>query len=308
MKILVTGGTGMLGSSFLNINTRHELVLVGSKDFDLTAPEAAIQMIKKYNPDSIIHLAAKVGGVKANIDYAADFYRDNVLINTNVLDAAAKQGVEKVVSLMSTCVYPDSTEFPLKEEFLHGGAPHESNFAYAHAKRMLDVQSRAYRKQYGCNFVTAIPNNLFGENDNFDLKNSHVIPAIIRKIYEAGVKKEDVLLWGDGSPLREFTYSKDLANILLFILENYESASPINIGNCVEHSIRKVANIISEIMNFKGDIIWDVSMPNGQMRKPSSNLKLDALGWNQDMYTSIEQSLRNTCEWFLKNYPNVRGK
>ena len=204
-------------------------------------------------------------------------------------------------------MYPDSTQLPLVESSLHQGSPHASNFGYAYAKRMLDVQSRAYRKQYGCNFVTAIPNNLFGEYDNFDLKNSHVIPAIIRKVYEANIKSSDILLWGDGSPLREFTYSRDLAAVLIFVLENYNDASPINVGNTDEYSIKSVALMITKIMEFNGNIEWNLEMPTGQYRKSSDNSKLLHLGWDPSLYTPTYNALEKTCKWFMGNYPNVRG-
>ena len=163
-----------------------------------------------------------MGGLKANLNNLGSFYYENIIINSNVLEASRKFNVKKVVSLLSTCVYPDKITYPLTEEQIHNGKPHDSNYGYAYAKRMLDVQSQAYRDQYGCNFITAIPNNLFGENDNFDLENSHLIPAIIRKVHEAKMNNSDIILWGDGSPLREFTYSKDLAKIILFLLNNYD--------------------------------------------------------------------------------------
>jgi GDP-L-fucose synthase len=172
---------------------------------------------------------------------------------------------------------------------------------------MIDIQSRAYRKQYGCNFVTAVPNNLFGEHDNFDLNNSHVIPAIIRKMYDANQSNNDIILWGDGTPLREFTYSKDLAKILLFLLENYNEEAPINVGNTKEYAIKNIAELIAAKMNFNGKIHWDASKPNGQHKKPSSNAKLLKIGWNKNSYTDIDLSLTNVCEWFRLSYPNVRG-
>ena len=216
MKILITGGTGMVGSAFEHIYPKRNIIIC-PRTYDLRNSQHAQRVLQNIHPDAIIHLAAKVGGVKANMEYLGDFYRDNVLINTNVLEAARKFKVKKVVSLLSTCVYPDEVNYPLTEDQIHNGPPHPSNYAYAYAKRMLDIQSRAYRDQYGCNFITAIPNNLFGEHDNFDLENSHVLPAIIRKVYEAKLNGTNVSLWGDGSSLREFTYSRDLAEILLFL-------------------------------------------------------------------------------------------
>ena len=284
-----------------------EAVFISSRQYDLRKNRDVEKMFSYHEPEQVIHLAAKVGGIKANMDYMADFYLDNILINTNVLQNAYKYKTKKLVSLLSTCVYPDSCKYPLKENQIHNGIPHSTNFAYAHAKRMLDVQSRAYRKQHGCNFITAIPNNLFGENDNFDLENSHVIPAIIRKIHEAKQTGSNVVLWGDGSPKREFTYSKDLAEILLFLLEHYNDPEPINVGNTGEHSIKDITTIISDILQFDGEIKWDKNKPSGQLRKPSDNSKLIELGWRQENYSNLRETLKNVCEWFIINYPNIRG-
>jgi GDP-L-fucose synthase len=173
---------------------------------------------------------------------------------------------------------------------------------------MVDVMSRAYRQQYGCNFITAIPNNLYGENDNFDLENSHVLPALIRKIWEAKINNQhSVEVWGDGSPLREFTYSEDIVKILIFLLENYNESEPINIGNTEEYSIKEVVQLLCELLNYDGKINWNINKPNGQYRKPSSNKKLLDLGWEKENYTSLKQGLKKTCDWFIINYPNVRG-
>ena len=307
MKILITGGTGMVGSAFKDIDTKHNLVLIGSSEQDLTDYQSAFSAINEHSPDAVIHLAARVGGVKGNSDYVADFYSDNIRINTNVLLAAHSLGVGKVLSLLSTCIYPDNAIYPLTEEQIHNGAPHQSNFGYAYAKRMLEVQSRAYRQQYGSNFITAVPNNLFGEHDNFDLENGHVIPSIIRKVYEAKQYGSDIVLWGDGTPLREFTYSKDLAKILLFLLERYDKIEPINVGNTNEYSIKDIAMTIADILDYQGSIVWDTSKPKGQMRKPSDNSKLLNMGWNEEDYSGFRTSLEKTCQWFLNNYPNVRG-
>ena len=209
--------------------------------------------------------------------------------------------------MLSTCIYPDNAIYPLTEEQVHNGPPHNSNFGYAYAKRMLDVQSRAYRQQYGCNFITAIPNNLYGKWDNFDMENGHVIPSIIKKVYEANLVNSDVILWGDGAPLREFTYSDDLAKILVFILENYNEDCPINIGNTKEVSIKYIAEKIAKILDFKGKIIWDTSKPKGQQRKPSDNNALLELGWDKNRYKDLDLGLKETCDWFVSNYPNIRG-
>jgi len=304
-KILVTGGNGMVGRALKE--QLPEAVYLLSKDCDLTSYEQTIRTFKFYKPDCVIHLAARVGGVLANQNFIGDFYRDNILMNTNVLEASRVLEVNKLVSMLSTCIYPDECSYPLTPDQLHAGPPHFSNYGYAHAKRMLEVQTRAYRDQYSCNFISAIPNNLFGRFDNFHYHDSHVIPAMIRKIYDAREKSHDVVLWGTGSPLREFTYADDLAKIIIFLLENYDEEIPINVGNTSEVSIKQLAETIAEIMNFQGKIVWDHVRPNGQLRKPTDNSQLLRIGWKKEDYSDFYSSLQTTCNWFEKNYPNVRG-
>jgi len=304
MTVLVTGGSGMIGDAVQKV--LPDGIFLSSKDVDLRNYKQTYEVFKSYKPDKVIHLAARVGGVKANTDFIAEFYKDNIDMNTNVIDVSHKLGVSKVLSFLSTCIFPNNIEYPLTEDKVHNGEPHSSNFGYAYAKRMLDVQSRAYRKQYGCDFITVIPNNLFGENDNFHLEHSHVIPAMIRKIYEAKINNGEVTLWGDGSSLREFTYSGDLAKIILYVLENYNGEYPLNIGNPDERSIKSIAENIVDIFDFKGKINWQTDKPAGQYRKPSSNEKFLELGWNGE-YTSFRKALEKTCHWFVENYPYVRG-
>jgi GDP-L-fucose synthase len=305
-KILITGGCGMVGSQFQS----EQFIKPSSKDLNLTKINNLNLFLNNGNFEAIIHLAAKVGGVKANTTFVGDFTEINLEINQNVLKSALLNDIPKVISLMSTCVYPDQpyVKYPLTEDQLHMGPPHQSNFGYAYAKRMLDVQSRAYRQQYNCNFITAIPNNLYGENDNFDLENSHVIPAIMRKIWEAKLEnKHQVEIWGDGSPLREFTYSGDIAKILLFLLENYNEAEPINIGNTNEISIKEAVEIIKNEFEYDGKIFWNTQKPSGQFKKPSSNKKLLDLGWKEHDYTEFNKGIKLTCNWFKNSYPNIRG-
>jgi GDP-L-fucose synthase len=304
-NILVTGGSGMIGGALRDL--MPEATFIDSKMYDLRNQLDVGYLFINTKPDYVIHLAAKVGGVKANVENLGSFYYDNMMINTNVLDAARKYKTKKVLSFLSTCIYPDEVVYPLTEEQIHDGPPHSSNYAYAYAKRMLDVQSQAYRAQYGCNFITVVPNNLFGEYDNFDLENSHLIPAIIRKVYEAKEENKDVVLWGDGKPLREFTYSKDLAKIVVSLLDQYNEREPINVGNTKEFSVKKVAEMIANIMKFDGNIVWDITQPKGQHRKPSDNSKLLKTGWKPKDYTPFKKALKNTCKWFIENYPNVRG-
>ena len=307
MKILVTGGSGMVGSAFKNVESEHEIFLASRNDANLLEKHEFLELVKRLKPDSVIHLAAKVGGVKGNTDFVADFYSDNVRINCNVLDVCHQLNIDKVVSLLSTCVYPDDVSYPLTEDQIHNGPPHKSNFGYAYAKRMLDVHSRALRQQHGRNYVCAVPNNLYGLNDNFDLENGHVIPAIIRKIWEAKNTGKPATFWGDGSPLREFTFSDDIASALLFVLENYSEQEPINIGSTEESSISNVVQIVCELLDYKGSVVWDTSMPSGQYKKPSDNSSFASLGWRKDSYTSLRDGLEKTIEWFLHSYPNVRG-
>ena len=263
-------------------------------------------MIRDYEPDIIIHLAARVGGVKSNTDYVADFFYDNIMINTNVLNEAKKLKIKKVISLLSTCIYPDNAKYPLTPDQIHHGTPHLSNFGYAYAKRMLDVHNRAIRQQYGLKYITAVPNNLYGINDNFDLQNGHVIPAIIRKVWEGKTYDKSVILWGDGNPLREFTYADDISKLLLSLID-YDSETPINIGNTIEISINSVTRMICDILQYDFNIIhWDKSKPKGQHRKPSCNKELRKYLSNFE-YTELYDGLKKTCDWFVKEYPNVRG-
>jgi GDP-L-fucose synthase len=302
---LITGGSGMVGKSFLN--KLPNAIYVSSKQYDLRDPVQTNNMFEEYRPRFVIHLAARVGGVLANMNNLGSFYYDNVMINTNVLESARVFETEKLLSCLSTCIYPDQVTYPLTEDQIHNGAPHQSNFSYAYTKRMIEIQSKAYKEQYGCNFISMAPNNLFGQFDNFSLKGSHVIPAMIRKIYEAKLNNTRAEFWGDGTPLREFTYSKDIPDVSLFLLEKYNSPDVINVGNSHEVSIEYVVSKVQEYFDFDGEIFWDTTKPMGQFRKPSSNKKLLDLGWKADDYTSMEKGLKETCEWFIMNYPNIRG-
>lgn len=307
--LLVTGGSSMVGTAVIkHAPSKCRVVAVSSSDYDLTNPTKAKKMFNDIKPTKVIHLAAKVGGVKANSEYLADFFNENILINTNVLMAAHKHDVQNMVSLLSTCVYPDQkwVTYPLTESQLHVGPPHSSNFAYAYAKRMVEVQSRAYRIQHGRNYTTAIPNNIYGPNDNFDLEAGHVVPAVIRKIFEAKRSNGIAEFWGDGSPLREFTHVDDIAICLLKMIgamENdvYQSEIPCNIGTSEEVTIKTLVETVAEIFNYKNPINWDVSKPAGQYKKPSQKGRIP------HKYKTLRQGLEETCDWFAKTYPNVRG-
>ena len=320
---LIAGGSGLLGSSLVkelhNNNIKYSAPT--SSEVNLLDKNSIKNYLQSYEVvDGLgiyskficaFHLAAKVGGVKANSLSLGEFYTKNIEINTNFLDVCYTCNIPKVVSVLSTCVYPDApyVHYPLTEEQLHMGPPHDSNFGYAYAKRMLDVQTRAYRKQYGVKYITVIPNNLFGEHDNFHLEDGHVIPALMRKIWEAKLNNNPTVeIWGDGSPLREFTYSGDVARILLKVAEEYDAEVPLNIGNTEEHSIASVAKKLVEYLEYDGQLLFNTSKPSGQFRKPSSNKRLlEKTSWKAEDYTPFDIALKKTCDWFKATYPNVRG-
>tara|TARA_Y100000588_G_C14212388_1_gene907231 strand:+ start:517 stop:1308 length:792 start_codon:yes stop_codon:yes gene_type:complete len=257
-------------------------------------------MFDRYRPIKVIHLAGTVGGVRANMKHPVQFYDYNAQINSNVIKAACNFKVKKLICALSSCIYPDRVEYPIKEDYLHLGPPHESNFAYSYAKRMTEVQMRAYRKQYNCDFIGVIPTNIFGEHDNFNLDNSHVIPAIIRKIYEAKRAGSRVELWGDGMALRQFTYSLDIAKILLLLIDNECHYDLINIGDSAERSIKEVSEEIAKAMNFTGDIVWNTKMPKGQYRKPCDMSRLKRLGFKD--FTKFGTAIKKTTDWLEDNY------
>lgn len=312
-KILVTGGGGMVGTDLKDIIPNA--IFIHSKEYDLRRRDDTLEIFYKFKPLYCIHLAARVGGIKSNMTKNGTFFLDNIRMNTNVLEAAKEYSKSynivdkfKLLSILSTCIYPEKIEYPMKEEDIHNGTPHATNYGYAYAKRSLDIMSRAYREQYGSNFMTCVFNNLIGKNDNFDLNDSHVIPALIRKFYEAKNNKKDyVILWGDGTNLREFSYSKDMAKVLLFLLDKYEDQYPINVGNTQEYSIKEVAECISELIGFEGKIVWDSKEPSGIFKKPSSNQKFLDLGWKEEWYTDTKIALKEIVEYFTNNYPNLRG-
>lgn len=306
MRYLITGASGLLGSEICNLT--KNAIRYTSSDCDLSISNHSILSIKDNSFDAVIHCAARVGGVKANIERVAEFFDDNMFINMNVLKACKERKV-KLVSILSTCIYPDSAyvTYPLTEDQIHLGPPPISNFGYAYSKRMLDIQSKAYRQQYGCNFISVIPNNLYGPNDNYDLNSGHVIPALIRKFYEAKLeRKDEVIVWGTGKPIREFTFARDAAEIILWLSENYDGDEPVNIGNPDRVSIENLAQMIGKEIGYDGRVRFDASKPDGQYEKPSSNAKLRSLGWKGD-YTPIREGLRETIDHFKVKYPHIRG-
>ncbi len=297
-RTLITGGKGLVGSAL------QSDFKPATQDVDLLNFDSIVNYITENQIDSIIHCAAKVGGIKANTEHLADFYTENITMNSNLLQAAHQCGVKKVVSFMSTCVFPDDAVYPLTPDQIHKGEPHPSNFAYAYAKRMLEVQSRAYREQYDCNFVTVIPCNIYGPNDNYDLESGHVIPSLIHKCYMSKQCNTYMEVWGTGKPYREFIYSKDVAYIAQWVLENYDDPEPLIISPDEEISIATIAQEIAWRMEFDGKIIFN-NKRDGQFRKPSDNSKLKSL-LPDYKFVPIEVGLKKSIDWFIKNYEECR--
>jgi GDP-L-fucose synthase len=300
-KILITGGNGLVGRSF----NGSDFIKISTKDGDLKDRNIAKEIIQKHNPTGIIHCAAKVGGIMGNTNYPGDFYHDNIMMNTNVIEEARKNGVKKLIFFSSTCVFPDKVEYPLSPEKIHLGPPHNSNYAYAYAKRMGQVQIQSYREQYGVNYFTVIPCNIYGPGDNYDLENGHVIPSLIHKMYLAKQNNTDFVVWGSGSPLREFIFSEDVAELTMMLYEKYNGVDPVILSTSEEISIKDVVLMIAEIFEFKGDVIFDSTKPDGQLRKPSDNSVIKEM-FPDYKFTPMETGLRKSIEWFIENYENVR--
>lgn len=306
MRVLVTGGRGLVGSALKATQPAGIAVeYAASGDADLRDGAATQALFERMRPTHVIHLAARVGGVKANMEQVGSFFLDNVLINANVLECARRTGVARLVSTLSSCIYPDGAPLPLNENDLHRGEPHGSNFGYAYAKRMLEVQSRAYRQQFGTDYICIIPNNLYGPDDNFDLESGHVIPAMIHKIHAAAQGGPPPVLWGDGSPLREFTFSHDLATALWWAIEHCREPL-LNVGTSEEVSIRRTAEVICDAVGYDaGKVVWDTSRPAGQLRKPMDTSRFRSL--SNQKFTPLVDGIRRTVDWYAARYPAVRG-
>ena len=299
-KILVTGGRGLVGSEFVG----EQYFKPSSKDYNLVDTEQTYRLMLK-GFDSVIHCAAKVGGVGGNMNFKGEFFHQNIMMNTNIIEGSRLSGVKNLVSFLSTCVFTDKVEYPLTEKKIHLGPPHFSNDAYAYAKRMTDIQIRAYKEQYGLNYKSVIPSNIYGPNDNYDIVNGHVLPSLIHKCYLARENKTPLSIWGSGKPLREFIFSKDVAKLTEWVLHNYNENEPIILSTSEEVSIKQVVEIVVELMNFKGKVIFDSSKPDGQYRKPSDNSKIKHYLPNFK-FTPLYEGLKETIEYFEKNYNVVR--
>jgi GDP-L-fucose synthase len=300
-RIVVTGGAGFLGSFVvekLRARGATEIFVPRSREYDLTDGEAVRRLYRDARPDLVIHLAARVGGIGANRANPGRYFYDNLMMGVQLLEEGRRAGLGKLVAAGTICAYPKFAPVPFKEDDLWNGYPEETNAPYGLAKKMLLVQSQAYREQYGFNSVVVFPVNLYGPRDNFDLETSHVIPAMIRKIEEARrAGQPTVTLWGDGSPTREFLYVEDAADAILAACERYDGSLPINLGNGVEVRVRDLAELIAKLLGWKGSFVWDSSKPNGQPRRALDVTRArELLGWTAK--TPFEEGLRKTISWW----------
>ncbi|MEJ2708552.1 MAG: GDP-L-fucose synthase [Anaerolineales bacterium] len=303
-KVCVTGGAGFLGS-FVTEKLRQrgakEIFVPRVEDYDLVKLEDIHRMLDDSQPDLIIHLAALAGGIGANRARPADFFYINLMMGVQLMHQAYQREVGKFVAIGTICAYPKFTPLPFKEENLWEGYPEETNAPYGLAKKMLLVQAQAYRDQYDYNAIYLLPVNLYGPGDNFDLKTSHVIPALIRKCIEAQERGDDqVILWGDGSPTREFLYVEDAAEGILLASERYNGREPVNLGSGNEISIKDLAEKIAAMTGFEGELVWDTSKPNGQPRRALDVSRAEKyFGFRAQ--TPFEEGLRRTIEWYREN-------
>lgn len=300
MKIILTGANGLVGSQIA-----ADIRLNGRKDLNLMNFQEVLSLFKHHKPDVIIHTAARVGGLFANMSNMSDFYYENIMINSNVLHAARLAGVRRVISFLSTCIFPDSVRYPITEDDLHKGEPHKSNFGYSYAKRMLEVQSRAIREEFGLDYTCLIPTNVYGPNDNFNLETSHVLPSLIHKCYLAKRNNTDFLVYGSGNPLREFIYSKDIGSIVNRLINEKSLPDKIILSTSEEVTIRYLAYEIADRLKFNGNILFDKSKSDGQLRKNTSNNLLKSVIGDFN-FTELSEGISETINWFEENYYNCR--
>ncbi len=304
-RITVTGGAGFLGTFVVQKlleRGAEDIFVPRSKDYDLRQLDNIKRLLSDAEPDVVIHLAARVGGIGANRKHPAEFFYDNLMMSVPLLHECWRSGIQKFVTVGTVCAYPKYTPVPFKEEELWSGYPEETNAPYGLAKKMLLVQSQAYRQQYDFNSIFLLPVNLYGPGDNDDLEDSHVIPALIRKCLEARrERKNEITLWGDGSPTREFLYVEDAAEGIVLAAERYQKSEPVNLGSAYEISIKNLAELISEATGYNGQIVWDTTKPNGQPRR-----KLDTQRAEKEFgfkaMTPFREGIANTVRWYEELY------
>jgi GDP-L-fucose synthase len=306
VKIYIAGHTGLVGSAILRaLKARnfHNIVTRELEELDLRNQQAVEDFFKAEQPEFVFLAAAKVGGILANSTRKAEFFYDNIMIAVNVINAACKHKVKKLLNLGSSCIYPKLASQPLKEEYLLSDYLETTNEAYAIAKIAAIKMCKYYNDQYGTEFISVMPTNLYGPHDNFNLETSHVLPALIRKIFEAKQNNTTVTLWGDGSPMREFLFVEDLADAVIFLMENRsykEIGDFVNIGTGKDISIKDLSLLIGSIIGYEGEFIWDTEKPNGTPKKLLDLSRLKSLGW--EAKTSLKDGIKKTIEWYKKNY------
>lgn len=303
-NIYVAGHTGMVGSAIvrhLKKNGYQNLLLKTHRELDLTDQQATKSFFQQERPDYVFIAAAKVGGIQANSMFPADFLYVNLMINANIIHAAHEVGVKKLLALGSSCIYPKFADQPIHEDALLDGKPEPTNEGYAIAKISALELVKFFHRQYGDPFISCMPTNIYGENDNFDLQGSHVIPAMIRKFHSAKMEGADsVTLWGTGSPLREFLYVDDLADACVFLMENYDEDEHINVGSGEEVSIKELAEMIKRSVGFEGDLIFDIDKPDGTPRKLLDTKKMLNMGWTYKV--TLCEGIERSYQYFLENY------
>lgn len=308
-RVVVTGGAGFLGSFVveqLRARDCRAIVVPRSRDYDLVEMDAVRRLYADANPDVVIHLAARVGGIGANQANPGRFFYDNLMMGSQLIEVGRQVGLKKFVAIGTICAYPKYAPIPFKEDDLWAGYPEETNAPYGLAKKMMLVQSQAYREQYGFNSIVLFPVNLYGPRDNFDLETSHVIPALIRKCAEAQQNgKPEIVLWGDGTPTREFLYVEDAAEGILLAAEQYDDSRPLNLGTGEEISIKNLADMISTEVGFHGRILWDHTKPNGQPRRCLDVSRIKQTIGFQAMH-SLRDGLKKTIQWYRVNRDALR--
>ncbi|HEX8974741.1 MAG TPA: GDP-L-fucose synthase [Patescibacteria group bacterium] len=302
-KIFIAGHNGLVGSAIVrNLEAKGfaNLILKTRQELDLLDEKAVADFFQTEKPDYVFLAAAKVGGIHANNTFPADFIFDNLQIQNNIIHSAYANGVKKLLFLGSSCIYPRECPQPIKEEYLLTGPLEKTNEAYAIAKIAGIKMCQSYNKQYGTKFISVMPTNLYGPNDNFDLETSHVLPALLRKFHDAKISRaKEVVMWGTGSPKREFLHVDDLADACVFLMENYTGNEIVNIGTGEDVTIKELAEMIKAVVGFEGEIINDTTKPDGTPRKLLDVSKLHNLGWKHK--TTLEEGLKTTYDWFLKN-------
>ncbi|XP_053994460.1 probable GDP-L-fucose synthase [Hylaeus volcanicus] len=315
--ILVTGGTGLVGKAIQTViendkNDNEQWIFVGSRHADISNKQSTETLFEEYKPTHVVHLAAMVGGLFHNMAHNLNFLRNNIHMNDNVLQTAHEYGIGKVVSCLSTCIFPDRTTYPIDETMIHNGPPHPSNYGYSYAKRLIDIANQGYYEQYGRLYTSIIPCNVFGPNDNFRPNASHVIPGLMRRLYDlikdGNTEDKTFTVLGSGKPLRQFIYSYDLAKLIIWTLREYNSVKPIilSVDESQEVTISQVAEAIAQAFNFKGKIIYDTSAADGQYKKTASNAKLRKY-LPDFQFTPFNQAIKETVDWYIQNYDQARN-